>query len=206
MASNESRLSLVGRLLAAFVLSSELGIDIHALRFSRAPKGRPVLVSNTDLRQFCWNISHHEERVVLAIDRECDHVGIDVMPVQLLPGITSEDELFDDMSEIFTASEWNSILHAPDRLQHFYIHWCCKEAYVKALGRGLEVELGDIEIKIETKSQTYEAHLLRPPSSFAFWINVSDSFVICTASSRRSSIAVAKIDLEVLLSYFGGAT
>ncbi len=62
------------------------------------------------------------------------HVGVDVMDIKVT-GRQTISEFFDIMTNCFTPFEWRTIRKPNlerDRLEQFFIHWCLKEAYIKA--------------------------------------------------------------------------
>jgi 4'-phosphopantetheinyl transferase len=142
----DARLSLVGRLLlrrAAIRLGCEPSLSSL---WTRTPYRRPVLFPEwaRQYEGFNASISHAGDAVVFVSERDL-LCGVDLMPIELPPGAASEAELFQQLNTVMTASEWTGIRQSASPLRAFYQHWTVKEAYVKALGVGLGMELHRIE-------------------------------------------------------------
>ncbi|MEO8011064.1 MAG: 4'-phosphopantetheinyl transferase superfamily protein [Dokdonella sp.] len=113
----------LGRLLAHYS-----GID-QPVALARTEFGKPYAIQ-PGYPQF--NLSHGGQRIALAFAR--DHaIGVDVEAVQ-----RRHSSL--DLAERFFATEEAQALAAlapPERQQAFVNLWTCKEAVLKALGRGI---------------------------------------------------------------------
>ena len=103
-----------------------------------------------------YNVSHAGSFVCCGVST-CGLIGVDVMPVELVPASTEVADdtavraFFEDFISFFTPKEWRSILSGTDplnKLQRFYHHWTLKEAYLKAIGIGLGLELSSFEMVI----------------------------------------------------------
>ncbi|HWQ10815.1 MAG TPA: 4'-phosphopantetheinyl transferase superfamily protein, partial [Holophaga sp.] len=124
---------LLGEALLRAVASERLGVAPQDVRFGATPEGKPWLVGFPDLH---LNLSHGGEWVICASGPRA--VGVDVEPVrplspELPPEVCSQDELRN--------------LDGPDAEAHFARLWTVKEAYVKALGVGLGMDLRRLEAR-----------------------------------------------------------
>lgn len=82
-----------------------------------------------------FNISHDGDLVVGVVsDRD---IGIDIMETKEID--------FDKFVSYFSEYEWKNI--NKNVLTNFYIYWSMKEAYIKAIGKGLYIELNSIEFR-----------------------------------------------------------
>lgn len=120
--------------------------------------GKPYFPSES----FSFNISHSVDYVVCVISNDKQiKLGID------LEKITSIN--FNNFDNIWSQSERSRV----NNLQTFYTYWTRKEAVIKAVGRGLQIPLTDINVtqlnviyegapyflnKIEINNE-YEVHL-----------------------------------------------
>ncbi|KAL7063845.1 hypothetical protein AAHC03_04410 [Spirometra sp. Aus1] len=90
------------------------------------------------------------------------------------------------MKSIFAASEWNFLMSGSSdaaKMQRFFRLWCLKEAYVKALGVGLGMDLQTVEFQLsnstpscvcaEPAQWTFEEHALDPSHAVAIAWNIS---------------------------------
>ncbi len=118
-----------GRAELRRILAAELGTEPEALRFRYNPHGKPELDGPGRVQ---FNLSHSQDRVVLALSRT-HVVGVDIeVPRQF----------GEDVARVaFTVAERAALARLPDdeRRVAFYRYWTCKEAVVKALGCGLSL-------------------------------------------------------------------
>jgi len=99
-----------------------------------------------------FNISHHGEYVILGADEV--RVGADIMETHYSGG-KDLAEFFRLMNKKFSSNEWSSIKskvgNEQAQAKAFMRHWALKEAYVKAVGLGLNLDL--LRIEFRTKSE-----------------------------------------------------
>ena len=84
---------------------------------------------------------------------DTDAIGIDIMKIEYSGGCDTISEFFDRMRRQFTPNEWKNIRSSADereQLTAFMRHWTLKEAYVKAVGIGLNLDL--LRISFEAKA------------------------------------------------------
>ena len=133
--------SLVGRLLLRGFAVQALGIENHETVFTRTERGKPVLKCGS--QGWDYNVSHAGDWVVLAAG-QVDTIGVDVMRTKDTR-LERLEEFFRIMRKQFTDQEWVSINgdnSSDDQiLARFFRHWTLKEAYVKAVGTGLNLDL-----------------------------------------------------------------
>ena len=127
------------------ILSGYMQTSPETLCFSVGPNGKPVLSRKTDSLDLRFNLSHSHGLAMLAValGRE---VGIDVERIR--PGIADEGI----QAHIFTAHEQAEFQHTvlAERDREFLRRWTCKEAFVKALGDGLQIPLNSFEVSFAT--------------------------------------------------------
>lgn len=122
------------------ILGVYLDREPGALRFADGPHGKPFLAMS-DSDGLCFNLSHSEGRVLVALARERE-VGVDVEAVRILPELERMAE------QIFTPFERTiyETLAPGARLSAFFRGWTRKEAALKALGEGFHREPTTIPI------------------------------------------------------------
>jgi 4'-phosphopantetheinyl transferase len=81
---------------------------------------------------FDFNISHTADMVVCAASTT-SKTGIDIEKIQPIN--------IDDFEEYFTVNEINTIKNSVDKTVAFYETWTKKEAFIKAVGEGLNTNL-----------------------------------------------------------------
>ena len=123
------------------ILASYLQVAPQTLVFDYSEYGKPALSRPPSEMRF--NVSRSGERALIACTQGRD-VGVDIEKER-------QDIEIDDLARrFFTASE-NAKLQAfplPDRYQAFLRCWTCKEAFVKAVGRGLSLGLDQFDVSL----------------------------------------------------------
>ena len=126
--------SVLRKLLAVYT-----GQTADAIQFEQNRYGKPNLSGSSGLH---FNVSHSHDAAVYAI--ACYAVGIDIERIRP----------FDDAREIarnfFRASEADTLeaLPAHQQIPAFFQAWARKEAYIKALGRGLSAGMDAIDVRM----------------------------------------------------------
>jgi 4'-phosphopantetheinyl transferase len=143
---------IAARLALRALLGERLGLAPDAVPLALDESGKPRLAGGSpgDLR---FNLSHSGPRALCAFARGRE-VGVDVEAVRALPDM---EEL---ALEVFSASElgeWRSV-DASQRVQAFFNGWTRKEAFVKALGRGLDYPLQAFDVALRPNA---DARLLQ---------------------------------------------
>lgn len=126
--------------LLRHLLADYLTVEPAKLTIQRTIYGKPYL---TDHPQVKFNLSHSGRTLVFAICREYE-VGIDVEQIrhrQNIPGM---------VKRCFSAAEqhyWHGLPESA-QLAHFFQFWTRKEAFVKAVGRGIALGLEQCELDL----------------------------------------------------------
>lgn len=123
------------------ILSRYLSRPPGQIRFDQDSFGKPFLVGGDARVPLQFNMSHSGKVVLVSLACE-RHIGVDVEEVRPLDDLTSIAE------SNFTRQECAFVLrHAPeDRGRAFYRCWTRKEAYVKAVGKGLSIPLKSFDV------------------------------------------------------------
>ncbi len=118
--------SLLGDLLARFLIRKQLNLINNEIIFSYTEKGKPYLNSFPD---FQFSISHSGDWVVCAIDRQ--PLGIDVQQLGVLD--------LDIARRYFSTAENCDLLSCAEQKRRLYFFqlWALKESYLKAVGQGI---------------------------------------------------------------------
>ncbi len=114
--------------------------DIHASKwiFSHNDLGKPQIHSSLCNKDLYFNLSRTNGMTLLAV-AGVDHMGIDVENTTI-----REPRSYLDIAErFFTPLETSKIKQGTDdeQIQHFFDYWTLKEAYIKAVGKGLSLGL-----------------------------------------------------------------
>lgn len=121
------------------ILSQYLQLDPAELVFVRGEFGKPAL----DNQSVFFNVSHTENCLVLAV-ASFEAVGVDVERISL------RRNLHGLAKRCLSAVEFEFWLGQPEALQTelFYQFWVGKEAFVKAVGRGIVAGLEDCQLNL----------------------------------------------------------
>jgi 4'-phosphopantetheinyl transferase len=122
------------------LLGRHLDLDPRRLAFSANEFGKPRLAGDGQIH---FNLSHCEERAVLAISDTAE-VGVDLERERPI-------EHVDLAKRYFHPNEVTAITASPDEAEQrraFFLVWTLKEAIVKALGTGLSTPLDSFEVAI----------------------------------------------------------
>ncbi|XP_075164294.1 L-aminoadipate-semialdehyde dehydrogenase-phosphopantetheinyl transferase [Haematobia irritans] len=159
---NDFLSSLVGRLLMRKYVSQCTQLPYHEIKFARDARGKPYWLNHIDesqreyRQQLQFNVSHQGNFVILAGVHSAKYedvgIGCDVMKLEYSGGKDLK-EFFRIMHRKFADSEWRYItqpnFNQQQQLKAFMRHWCLKEAYVKELGVGINVDLQKIEFSVD---------------------------------------------------------
>lgn len=134
---------VTGRALLREILAGYLDEDPRALHFGYGPHGKPRLPDASGRDRLHFNVSHSHEMILYAIAGGRD-VGVDVE--------YQRRELADARvaQRFFSELECASLRALPAGLweESFFRCWTRKEAYVKATGRGLDVDLKSFAVSV----------------------------------------------------------
>ena len=125
------------------LLARYTGSDPALIRFKQNRYGKPFLQHPHSPVQF--NITHSAGFIIHAIAHGTE-LGVDVEFVRNSAGLAS-------VASYFAPGEqaWLRAVDPQERDVRFFTLWVCKEAYIKALGRGLSKSLDSFEISLETR-------------------------------------------------------
>ena len=132
---------LLGRVMARTLVGRALGLPAREWQWTEGPHGRPDIASPaTPLR---FNISHSARLVVCALATGRD-VGVDVENLDrraVEPAVVARYFAPAEIAEInVEATGWE---------RRFLAYWTLKEAYLKARGIGISVQLADIAFALD---------------------------------------------------------
>lgn len=123
----------------------------EALRFGRNQYGKPTLLTEEGALCVEFNLAHSGDLALIAIAR-ATAVGIDIehkRPIADIEGIAES---------YFSTSEWNALrtYSGEAQIDAFYACWTRKEAYVKAIGKGLSMSFNLFEVPTEPYECLYQ--------------------------------------------------
>jgi 4'-phosphopantetheinyl transferase len=135
---------LLAHALVRSVLAELSGEPPARLRFELGPHGRPELVPARPGPRLRFNLSHTRGLVACAVALEHD-VGVDVEHVDRRVQIDQVAE------SVFSDAERAALARLPEdaRRARFFELWTLKEAYIKAVGKGLSLRLLSITLDLD---------------------------------------------------------
>ncbi len=122
-------------------LALQLGMEESILRFSRGAYGKPALALPGTPH---FNLSHSGPVTALALAQAVE-VGVDVERPRRTRDVLALAQRYFAPAETRTLAR----LPAPTREAAFYALWTCKEAVLKALGRGIAFGLDRLEFELD---------------------------------------------------------
>jgi 4'-phosphopantetheinyl transferase len=131
------------------ILRTILSLYMHCppaeIKLSYGAQGKPALHPDSAALPIRFNLSHSRDLAVFAFSWGRD-VGID------LEAIRPDFETEEIASRSFSARELDQLRSvAPDqRVERFFVCWTRKEAYVKALGSGLNLSLDTFTVSVNS--------------------------------------------------------
>lgn len=130
---------LLRRLISAYV-----GTPAHSIPLRTNPYGKPHIKTQAGATQFEFNLSHSGDWALTSFARGAA-VGVDIEQVRDMPDMISVAE------DTFSAGEVASLKALPvaQQVDGFFSCWTRKEAYVKAVGLGLSLNLKIFDVSVE---------------------------------------------------------
>lgn len=134
---------ITGRGLLRSILSSYLKMDPSQIEFVYGQYGKPALKMGLGNKTLEFNLSHSKDLAVYGFSWN-RKIGIDVENVQPMPDFDSFAEHFFSRHE----TAFINSLSGKEKEQAFFKIWTCKEAFLKANGSGLTVQINQVEISL----------------------------------------------------------
>ena len=181
---------VVSRGFLRYVLGRYLAVEPSSLKFAYNDYGKPSLAGEVSLQ---FNMSHSHEMGLVAVTRGAA-VGVDVEHIRV--DFASEDiaTRFFSPLEVETFSS----LPSEERVAAFFRCWSRKEAYIKAIGKGLSQPLDGFDVTLAP----YEpAALLRAGEEDKLRWSLSDLDV---GSDYASALAVEGAPSQISCFQFVG--
>lgn len=159
------------------VLEDSLGIPCKRWSFAATEMGRPVVASPAVMSRLRISLSHTRGLVAVGIARGYE-VGVDVER-------TSTDPARLDISDRFFAPAEAAYLRGLDphlALNDFTVLWTLKEAFAKAIGKGLSQAFRSFSFALfEQPSITFFDPALGDPTLWRFWRRAHGRFHLALA-------------------------
>ncbi len=156
----DQRSYICAHALTRCVLEAVSGTPARDFNFRVGHYGKPEIDEYPEQARLRFNLSHSRGLVCCAVSRERD-VGIDVEWV-------GRDTDIDGLArKVFAADEvaYLGRLEGCARRDAFFAIWTLKEAYTKAVGRGLSIPLDGFSVCLDSLSLVIGQSLLDDPDA-----------------------------------------
>lgn len=130
---------IVGRGILRSLLAQYLNLEPQQLEFGYGSHGKPFL---KDAEYLQFNLAHSQDLALYGVTHD-RAIGIDVEQIRQVNDLEALTRRF------FSQSEHESICQTDleNRSRKFFRYWTCKEAFLKATGRGIS-QLQELELSI----------------------------------------------------------
>jgi 4'-phosphopantetheinyl transferase len=136
----DRRLFVHGRRVARIILGSELGVPPEAVRFRYGQYGKPELLCEEYRSRLAFNLAHSGIYVAFALGYN-RRIGIDIEEER------AGCDLLDLARHYFCTPEIAALERNRSReTELFFRFWSLKEAYLKAEGSGLSLQLTALDV------------------------------------------------------------
>ena len=134
---------VVTRGLLRTALSHVLEQSPGAFAFEYTTEKKPFLVKKFDGQSVSFNVSHSHGQALVAISLD-RNIGIDIEKIR-------NDVAYEKLSKrFFSRAEYEALLqYEGDPVQAFFTVWTRKEAFVKAVGKGIAFGLSEFDVNID---------------------------------------------------------
>jgi len=162
------------------ILSGYLGIPPGAVRFDTTQSGKPYVPG----AGLTFNLSRSEGLALCAIT-VAGQVGVDI---ERLRPVDDEDAI---VHRYFAPGEMRQYeaVRSPERTAAFFSTWTRKEAFVKAVGSGLQRELSSFEVEVSPDAVCPRL-TLEPEEQQAIWS-------LRSFSPRPQYVAAVALDRDI---------
>ncbi len=162
------------------ILGWYLDILPRNVRIDYTPLGKPKLYTPNNKQNLEFNITHSGEIMLVALTTD-RNVGIDIERIRPMVDMSRMIELYFSAREIEELSSYNE----SERMTAFFCGWTRKEAFLKAIGEGLQFPLDKIDVSWDSEetrpSLLIPAELNGLSDYHLFSFHPADSYVAALA-------------------------
>lgn len=134
---------IVGRATLRILLGCYLSIQPQLMAFDYGPSGKPALLTEHNPDRITFNLTHSNDLALYTFTKGRD-IGIDV---EFIHPFAEMDEI---AAKSFSKREYQLWSELPDdeKTMSFFLCWTRKEAFIKAVGDGLQFPLDKFEVTL----------------------------------------------------------
>jgi 4'-phosphopantetheinyl transferase len=155
---------IVARGLLRNILSSYLGIGAGDVQFSYSRFGKPALVERYGRQSVQFNLSHSNGLAIVGVTRG-RAIGIDLEHIR-------SNIAYEQMARLFfSPREVETLFNLPpeEQCNAFFTCWTRKEAYIKARGDGLSLDLHKFDVSLSPGESAALLNVADDPTEVARW-------------------------------------
>lgn len=136
--------------LVRHLLGAALNLPPQQLAFHYGPHGKPALTTElSGTRSLHFNLSHSAGWAMFALSWERE-IGVDLESACRLKGNTTDlSALAARVLSLREMAIWETLAETAEREAAFLRAWTRKEAYAKAKGEGIFVNLSSVEVALD---------------------------------------------------------
>ena len=179
---SDRHLSLVSRALVRYLIAEVTRKDPQSLRFSTNEHGKPFLVGFPEIH---FNLSHSHGAAVCALCRDAA-VGVDVEDLGRHTNLSIARRFFSSYETALVTKASDT-----EKRKLFFDIWTLKEAYIKAVGKGLSIPLNSFSFNVndtEIRITFTDTGRVDPMWQFFQWRPESGKIVAAAVRSASSIV------------------
>lgn len=176
------------------ILSRYLDLHPREINFQYSALGKPSLPKEINPNRYCFNMSHSGDILIIGLTSNLQ-IGVDVERISSIPDMEAMVELN------FTQTEIKAYSRLPETEKQFafFAAWTRKEAVLKAVGKGLQIPPGQIEVSMDPEESSPSVRLLdEVEGSVSFRL-----FSFRPAEGHQAALAVEGINWDVKAFQYG---
>jgi 4'-phosphopantetheinyl transferase len=182
---------LAGQMLIRTVLSEYSDAAPPDWEIGQLENGKPFIILPELAEPIHFNLSHSEDRLVLAISRHA-LTGVDIESVK------AKRRIEQIAARHFSAAELEQLssLEHDEKLLRFYEFWTLKEAFIKAKGAGLKHSLQSFGFKLGKGELGFWIEQAEEPADqfWQFWqLHVSTDYCLALACRPEDSQKISQL-------------
>ncbi len=173
---------IVSRGALRAILSRYLHINPSLLRFEYNPYGKPSLAIAQGGNTLRFNLSHTRGIALIAITKNRE-IGVDI------EAINPKTSCLEIAQRFFSPLEQSALSSLPEHLQTtaFFTCWTRKEAYIKAVGKGLSIPLNEFDVTLAPGEPAALLNVKQNPDEASKWSLIE----LISSSDMVAAVAVA---------------